>query len=137
MGKGQRATQVYRSTEFIEQRRDEDGLVLGGDPFKLAPSTSASLLETETAAKRSMAGSKPQAKATATAKAASSSPSHDAGELESVPTFILVTTYLSFLMLIIFAHLRDFFGKLVYPEMYVQLREQNGYAPMVSDFESL
>ncbi|KAI8319224.1 PLP-dependent transferase [Martensiomyces pterosporus] len=134
MGKGQRATQSYKSTEFIEQARDEDGLVVGGNPFKVAPSTSASLLGDKAAAAASPA---PATCISAANLAAGSSRREEAPELEAVPSFILVTTYLSYLMLIVFAHLRDFFGKIFYPEQYVQLREQNGYAPMVSDFESL
>ncbi|KAJ2781749.1 serine palmitoyltransferase component [Coemansia interrupta] len=142
MGKGQRATQVYKSTEFIEQRRDEDGLVVGSDPFKLAPSSSASLLETEKALKTGDTAAVAEAGAAEPAAAAASADTAKHGgehtsELDTVPTFILVTTYLSYLMLIVFAHLRDFFGKLRHPEEYVQLREQNGWAPMVSDFESL
>ncbi|KAJ2330868.1 serine palmitoyltransferase component, partial [Coemansia sp. RSA 2671] len=128
MGKGQRATQAFKSTEFIEQARDEDGLVIGGNPFKLAPTNSGSLLQDE--------GQATSKKATP-APAEESKPQKVPSELEAVPSLILVTTYLSFLMLIVFAHLRDFFGKLFYPANYVQLRVQNGLAPMVSDFESL
>ncbi|KAJ2070514.1 serine palmitoyltransferase component, partial [Coemansia sp. S155-1] len=128
MGKGQRATQAYKSTEFIEQVRDEDGLVVG-NPFKLAPSNSGSLLQDE-----GLASSK---KASSVSPAPEVKQEKTVSELEAVPSLILVTTYLSFLMLIVFAHLRDFFGKLFYPANYVQLRVQNGLAPMVSDFESL
>ncbi|ORX72505.1 PLP-dependent transferase [Linderina pennispora] len=99
MGKGQRAATAYKSTEYISQQRDEDGLIT--HPFTAAPTSSSSLLG------------------------------------DKKPTFTLVTTYLSYLMLIVFAHIRDFFGKIFYPGQYVQLREQNGFAPMVSDFESL
>ncbi|KAJ1654039.1 serine palmitoyltransferase component, partial [Coemansia sp. RSA 1694] len=143
MGKGQRATQAYKSTEFVEQVRDEDGLVVG-NPFKLAPSTSGSLLQDEGS---TAAAAKKTTAANSSSSSASPAPPEAAppagkkkktlSELEAVPSLILVTTYLSFLMLIIFAHLRDFFGKLFYPDNYVQLRVQNGLAPMVSDFESL
>ncbi|KAJ2158387.1 serine palmitoyltransferase component [Coemansia sp. RSA 552] len=130
MGKGQRAAQAYRSTEFIEQARDGDGLVVGSSgPFKEAPLTSS--LVAKKAASTTPATELPAA-ADAVAEAEDS-----AEELAAVPTFILVTTYLSFLMLIVFAHTRDFFGKLWSPSQYTQLRVQNGYAPMVSDFESL
>ncbi|KAJ2488864.1 serine palmitoyltransferase component [Coemansia sp. RSA 2050] len=129
MGKGQRATQAFKSTEFVEQVRDEDGLVVGGNPFKLAPSNSGSLLQDE--------GHQAGKKASPAAPEESSGPEKALSELEAVPSLILVTTYLSFLMLIVFAHMRDFFGKLFYPANYVQLRVQNGLAPMVSDFESL
>ncbi|KAJ2723147.1 serine palmitoyltransferase component [Coemansia sp. Benny D115] len=145
MGKGQRATQVYRSTEFIEQMRDADGLVIGGveDPFKLAPSNSSSLLADKQPAAALLSEKQQPHAAEAQLLAASSDEQRHAAEeahsseLDTVPTFILVTTYLSYLMLIVFAHLRDFFGKIMHPEEYVQLREQNGFAPMVSDFESL
>ncbi|KAJ2559839.1 serine palmitoyltransferase component [Coemansia sp. RSA 1933] len=161
MGKGKRAIQAYKSTEFIEQARDADGLA--HHPFKAAPSSSSSLLSCETAcdvqeqtqqpikANREKRGSGQQtvsetaSAATALGAAAAADPQFPSAEddakqsstLDAVPTFILVTTYLSYLMLIIFAHTRDFLGKIFYPENYVQLRAQNGYAPMVSDFESL
>ncbi|KAJ2002709.1 serine palmitoyltransferase component [Coemansia thaxteri] len=129
MGKGQRAAQAYKSTEFVEQVRDEDGLVVSAaDPFKEAPLSSSSLLQD---------GDKRRSNTSAEAEARTPARAERKHELEAVPSLILVTTYLSFLMLIVFAHLRDFFGKLFYPHNYVQLRVQNGLAPMVSDFESL
>ncbi|KAJ1919738.1 serine palmitoyltransferase component [Mycoemilia scoparia] len=69
-------------------------------------------------------------------------PSHlgsqeESGELDQVPTLILVTTYFSYFILIACAHIRDFFGKIFYPNEFRHLKEVNGYAPMVSDFESL
>ncbi|KAJ1961702.1 serine palmitoyltransferase component [Dipsacomyces acuminosporus] len=150
MGKGQRATQAFKSTEFIEQVRDEDGLVVASNPFKDVPSTSASLLSEKSpsptagtcisAANKVLNQQQQQQQQSSNKKKQDTKPAdtkHHSSELELVPSFILVTTYLSYLMLIIFAHLRDFFGKIFYPEQYVQLREQNGYAPMVTDFESL
>ncbi|KAJ1799405.1 serine palmitoyltransferase component [Coemansia sp. RSA 2399] len=157
MGKGKRAIQAYKSTEFIEQARDADGLVvLGQHPFKAAPSTSSSLLSCETVcepikANQEKKGSNGQQQHQTVTETTTTSSSDAEGNntaaydddikwssgLDVVPSFILVTTYLSYLMLIVIAHIRDFFGKLFYPENYVQLREQNGYAPMVSDFESL
>ncbi|KAJ2553627.1 serine palmitoyltransferase component [Coemansia sp. RSA 1878] len=136
MGKGQRAVQAFRSTEFIEKPRDQEGLVLGGNPFKDAPSTSASLLSKKSTVLSEKSAS-PAVVPTVSKEVIEAGLKDEPSELESVPTFILVTTYLSFLMLILFAHARDFVGKLANPEQYVQLREQNGYAPMVSDFESL
>lgn len=59
---------------------------------------------------------------------------HD--ELESAPLFVLVTTYLGYLVLILFGHIRDFFGKRLKPQAYLHLRQCNGYAPLTSDFES-
>ncbi|KAJ1768807.1 serine palmitoyltransferase component [Coemansia sp. RSA 1813] len=147
MGKGKRAIQSYKSTEFIEQARDAEGLVLGQNPFKAAPSTSSSLLSCETVCEQQpikantekKGGQQTVSETASPTPAPSSSEEKEKGssELEAVPSFILVSTYLSFLLLLVIAHMRDFFGKLFYPENYVQLREQNGYAPMVSDFESL
>ncbi|PVV01624.1 hypothetical protein BB560_003949 [Smittium megazygosporum] len=58
-------------------------------------------------------------------------------QMEKAPLFTLITTYAGFLLLITLAHVRDFFGKLFYSKQYVALYEQNGYAPIISDFESL
>lgn len=52
------------------------------------------------------------------------------------PHWVLLTTYLSYLVLIVFGHVLDFFGKLLQPERFSHLREHAGYAPWVSDFES-
>jgi serine palmitoyltransferase len=56
--------------------------------------------------------------------------------LEEAPLFILITTYLGYLILIIFGHLRDFVGKRINPKAYQYLLEYKGYAPLVSDFDS-
>ncbi|KAI9226411.1 MAG: pyridoxal phosphate-dependent transferase [Piptocephalis tieghemiana] len=58
-------------------------------------------------------------------------------ELEKVPLFTLLTTYLSYAILILTGHIRDFFGILFNPTYYAFLSEQNGYAPIISQFESL
>nr|POE85075.1 serine palmitoyltransferase 2 [Quercus suber] len=52
------------------------------------------------------------------------------------PYFYLITTYISYLILIIFGHVRDFFGKRFRPERYKHLQECNGYAPLNSDFDN-
>jgi hypothetical protein len=57
-------------------------------------------------------------------------------EIEEPPLWVLVTTYINYLTLIIIGHIRDFFGKLLMPNAYIHLRNQNGYAPLYSDFES-
>ncbi|KAJ1726193.1 serine palmitoyltransferase component [Coemansia biformis] len=139
MGKGQRAINAYKSTEYIEQPRDKDGLLIGrksADPFKLVPESSSLLLQQKEQA-GTVAAAAPVAAKAPESSARESGGEDAAHELAAVPTFILVTTYLSFLMLIVFAHMRDFFGKMFHPEEYTQLRVQNGYAPIVSDFESL
>ncbi|KAJ2611473.1 serine palmitoyltransferase component [Coemansia sp. RSA 1365] len=58
-------------------------------------------------------------------------------QMEDVPLFTRVTAYMSFMLILVIAHVEDFFGMIFLPEKYVNLRVQNGYAPMVSDFESL
>ncbi|CAG8496334.1 177_t:CDS:2 [Acaulospora colombiana] len=55
---------------------------------------------------------------------------------EEPPYYFLFTTYLSYLVLICFGHLRDFFGKRFRSKNYKHLREQNGYAPLNSDFDN-
>lgn len=52
------------------------------------------------------------------------------------PYYYLITTYISYLILIIFGHVRDFFGKRFKPDHYKQLRECDGYAPLNSDFDN-
>ncbi|CAH6720220.1 serine palmitoyltransferase 2 [[Candida] jaroonii] len=52
------------------------------------------------------------------------------------PLFIYISTYLSYLILIIIGHIRDFFGKIFKPQEYSHLVEQNGYAPWYDGFES-
>lgn len=52
------------------------------------------------------------------------------------PYYFLLTTYISYLILIIFGHVRDFFGKRFRKERYRHLKEENGYAPLNSDFDN-
>jgi len=52
------------------------------------------------------------------------------------PYYYLITTYISYLILIIFGHIRDFFGKRFKAQHYRHLREQDGYAPLNSDFDN-
>jgi serine palmitoyltransferase len=52
------------------------------------------------------------------------------------PMYYLITTYISYLILIIFGHVRDFFGKRFRQEHYNHLRERDGYAPLNSDFDN-
>lgn len=52
------------------------------------------------------------------------------------PYFYLLTTYISYLILIVFGHVRDFFGKRFKPHDYDHLREVDGYAALNSDFDS-
>lgn len=52
------------------------------------------------------------------------------------PYYYLLTTYISYLILIIFGHVRDFFGKRFRQDHYRHLKEENGYAALNSDFDN-
>lgn len=53
------------------------------------------------------------------------------------PYFILLTTYISYLFLIMLGHVRDFFGKRFGDKKkYNSLKVQNGYAPLNEDFDN-
>ncbi|CAO3673917.1 unnamed protein product [Rhizopus microsporus] len=56
--------------------------------------------------------------------------------MEAAPLFVLVSTYLNYFILIIFGHLRDILGKMFKHKKYAHLRATEGYAPLVSDFDS-
>ena len=66
---------------------------------------------------------------------------HQGGEfpepvMDEPPYYFLLTTYISYLILIIFGHVRDFFGKRFREEHYRHLQARNGYAPLNSDFDN-
>ncbi|WWD16443.1 hypothetical protein CI109_100869 [Kwoniella shandongensis] len=50
--------------------------------------------------------------------------------------YVLMSTYFSYLLLIVMGHVRDFFGKRFRPAAYSHLMPQNGYAALNSDFDS-
>ena len=52
------------------------------------------------------------------------------------PYFFFLTTYISYLILIIFGHVRDFFGKRLKQTNYRHLMEKDGYAALNSDFDN-
>ncbi|ODV97036.1 hypothetical protein PACTADRAFT_48812 [Pachysolen tannophilus NRRL Y-2460] len=52
------------------------------------------------------------------------------------PYYILIITYLNYLILIIIGHVRDFFGKKFQRKYFKELVENNGFAPWYSSFES-
>ena len=52
------------------------------------------------------------------------------------PYYYLLTTYVSYLILIIFGHVRDFFGKRFRQDSYRHLSARDGYAPLNSDFDN-
>lgn len=56
--------------------------------------------------------------------------------MDEPPYYYLLTTYISYLILIIFGHVRDFFGKRFREENYRHLKARNGYAPLNSDFDN-
>lgn len=66
---------------------------------------------------------------------------HQGGEfpdpvLDEPPYFYLLTTYISYLILIIFGHVRDFFGMKFKADNYRHLKARNGYAALNSDFDN-
>ncbi|KAK5994539.1 Serine palmitoyltransferase 2 [Cladobotryum mycophilum] len=58
--------------------------------------------------------------------------------VEDEPSYyFLLTTYFSYLVLILLGHIRDFFGKRFGDKkQYNQLKAHNGYAPLTDDFDS-
>ncbi|MCJ1418637.1 serine palmitoyltransferase, long chain base subunit [Xylographa parallela] len=56
--------------------------------------------------------------------------------LDEPPYYYLLTTYISYLILIMFGHIRDFFGKRFRKERYRHLQARDGYAPLNSDFDN-
>ncbi|KAA1474428.1 PLP-dependent transferase [Dentipellis sp. KUC8613] len=57
-------------------------------------------------------------------------------EEKEPPYYILLTTYLSYLILICLGHMRDFLGKRFNPKFYRHLLPYDGHAPLNSDFDS-
>ena len=56
--------------------------------------------------------------------------------MDEPPYYYLLTTYISYLILIIFGHVRDFFGKRFREENYRHLKPRNGYAALNNDFDN-
>ncbi|EXJ78471.1 serine palmitoyltransferase [Capronia coronata CBS 617.96] len=66
---------------------------------------------------------------------------HPGGEfpdpiMDEPPYYYLLTTYISYLILIIFGHVRDFFGMRLKEDNYRHLKARNGYAALNSDFDN-
>lgn len=66
---------------------------------------------------------------------------HPGGEfpdpvMDEPPYYYLLTTYISYLILIIFGHVRDFFGMRFKEDNYRHLKSRNGYAALNSDFDN-
>jgi serine palmitoyltransferase len=55
---------------------------------------------------------------------------------EKVPLLTLITTYLSYFILILLGHLRDFVEIIMFPQRYSYLKRQNDVEPLYSIFES-
>ena len=57
--------------------------------------------------------------------------------IDEAPYFYLISTYVSYLFLIVLGHVRDFFGKRFgNKQHYRSLKPQNGYAALNDDFDS-
>ncbi|KAI0481034.1 serine palmitoyltransferase [Xylariaceae sp. FL0804] len=57
--------------------------------------------------------------------------------IDEPPYYYVLTTYISYLLLLALGHIRDFFGKRFSKKpLYKTLRAVNGYAPLNDDFDS-
>jgi serine palmitoyltransferase len=56
--------------------------------------------------------------------------------LDEPPYYIVISTYLDYLIIIFFGHIRDFFGMKFMPKVYSAMLAKNGYPPWYSAFES-
>ncbi|ORY00776.1 serine palmitoyltransferase [Basidiobolus meristosporus CBS 931.73] len=119
MGKGKRANLEFLKSSPITETNLHSGKELLTPPL---------LKENDTTFERTSA----ESTATASLPVSKSEPD----ELENVPLFILISTYFGYIVLIMFGHIRDFFGKRFKSAEYVPFTFQNGYAPVLSDFES-
>ena len=53
---------------------------------------------------------------------------------EKPPLVHIITTYLSYLVLIVVGHIRDFIKRIVDPKQFKQFTNQNGYAAIQNGF---
>ncbi|KAI8852932.1 pyridoxal phosphate-dependent transferase [Chytridium lagenaria] len=56
--------------------------------------------------------------------------------IEQTPMFVLVTTYVSYFILIVVGHIRDFFCMRMFPKSFEHLSKKDGYAPLNSGFDT-
>ncbi|KAJ7507318.1 pyridoxal phosphate-dependent transferase [Mycena galericulata] len=56
--------------------------------------------------------------------------------VQEPPYFIVISSYISYLILICIGHIRDFLGMRFFPDSYRHLMARDGYAPLNSDFDS-
>lgn len=54
--------------------------------------------------------------------------------LETTPLIHLITTYLSYLILIVTGHIRDFIRKRINPKAFENFAVKDGYAPLTTGF---
>lgn len=57
-------------------------------------------------------------------------------EDESPSYWTVINTYMIYIVMILFGHVRDYIGCRFYPKDFAHLRENNGYAALNSDFDS-
>ena len=57
-------------------------------------------------------------------------------DLEKPPLLHIITTYLSYLVLIVVGHIRDFVKRIYSPQQFKQFTSQNGYAAIQNGFGS-
>lgn len=61
----------------------------------------------------------------------------EAPVIDEPPYYYVLTTYISYLLLIALGHIRDFFGKRFSKKpLYQSIKPANGYAPLTDDFDS-
>ncbi|OTA90780.1 hypothetical protein M434DRAFT_13707 [Hypoxylon sp. CO27-5] len=61
----------------------------------------------------------------------------EAPVIDEPPYYYVLTTYISYLLLLALGHIRDFFGKRFSKKpLYKTIRAANGYAPLNDDFDS-
>ncbi|CAE6443185.1 unnamed protein product [Rhizoctonia solani] len=57
-------------------------------------------------------------------------------EEQDPPYYVLLSTYVSYVVLIVIGHMRDWFGKRFWRDSYKHLMPHDGYAALNSDFDS-
>ncbi|QRV98527.1 aminotransferase class I and II protein [Ceratobasidium sp. AG-Ba] len=57
-------------------------------------------------------------------------------EEQDPPYYVLLSTYISYVVLIVIGHMRDWVGKRFFKDSYKHLMPHNGYAALNSDFDS-
>ncbi|ORX99432.1 PLP-dependent transferase [Basidiobolus meristosporus CBS 931.73] len=129
MGKGKRALQHIFSTSSISKDEEKEPYLLTPPLSSAAHSLSPLLSETDNDSPLVRDHLVPARNPPKTVK------SHPE-ELEDVPLPILITTYFGYIVLILFGHIRDLFGKVFTSSEYIPFSFIDGYAPMISDFES-